>query len=535
MNQDKFHDETLDELEKTTDKLRMFEPRISKEAKTEDLENLFRDSFSIQKKASNEFVASTGNQEEVSTIKNETVDKQEKVEELVETIFDNKIEDTMSIDFQNFNTEVPYEETNYSIEMKQKRYGKVLMIVALLLIPALLSALIVANHSDLLINNTLKIVVSIFLGLSLVLFFVGVGIYFKRRREQTIRPKKMWQKTLYSIFMGCYAGGCVAVLLLLYGPNKAFKDWLVTTAMATMSHQHYATWFYNDSDIADVFSRNYIKETGDSTDASLIDTEIEDPNPSPEVPVVYENEYEQAILERDPGTLYKMITFDVNGCKAYLAVIYDPSKVGVTTTDRVGVRGQYVTTMAKREKALVAINGAGFYDPGHNSSGGKPRGITIVDGKIVTNNEYKAVTTGGLIGFTKENKLVLLKNTTAQKALEMGVRDAVSWGPFLIVNGKSAYTKGNGGWGYAARTAIGQRADGIVLFLVVDSNANRTKGANMVDLTRIMENYGAINAANLDGGTSSVMVENGGLISDPIDSDLVHQTRPIATSFIVTK
>ena len=30
MNQDKFHDETLDELEKTTDKLRMFEPRISK-------------------------------------------------------------------------------------------------------------------------------------------------------------------------------------------------------------------------------------------------------------------------------------------------------------------------------------------------------------------------------------------------------------------------------------------------------------------------------------------------------------------------
>jgi len=151
----------LDELEKTTDKLRMFEPRISKEAKTEDLESLFKDSFSIQKKASNEFVASTGTQEEISAVANETISKQEKVEEMVETIFDNQIEDTMSIDFQNFNTEVPYEETSYSIEMKQKRYGKVLMIVALLLIPALLSALIVANHSDLLINNTLKIGLSI--------------------------------------------------------------------------------------------------------------------------------------------------------------------------------------------------------------------------------------------------------------------------------------------------------------------------------------------------------------------------------------
>jgi exopolysaccharide biosynthesis protein len=298
-----------------------------------------------------------------------------------------------------------------------------------------------------------------------------------------------------------------------------------------MNHQYYCKWFYSDKDIADVYSRNYIQEVEESTDSSLVDTDIEEP----EETVVYENEYEQAILERDPGTLYKIIRFEVNGCNAYLAVIYDPSKVSVTTTNKIGTSGQYVTTMAKREKAVLAINGGGFYDPGYNSSGGKPRGITIVNGKIVTNNEYKSVTTGGIIGITNENKLVLLKNTTASEALEMGVRDAVSWGPFLIVNGKAAYTEGNGGWGYAARTAIGQRADGIMLLLVVDSNERRSKGANMVDLTQIMQNYGAINAANLDGGTSSVMVENGELINDPIDSELKHQTRPIATAFIVTE
>ena len=117
--------------------------------------------------------------------------------------------------------------------------------------------------------------------------------------------------------------------------------------------------------------------------------------------------------------------------------------------------------------------------------------------------------------------------------MDSGIRDAVTMGPFLIVNGKSSFIRGNGGWGLAARTAIGQRADGIVLFLVVDSNEFRSKGASMFDLTEIMENYGAVNAANLDGGTSSVMVENGELLNDPIDSAFRHKTRPIPTFFKV--
>ena len=74
----------------------------------------------------------------------------------------------------------------------------------------------------------------------------------------------------------------------------------------------------------------------------------------------------------------------------------------------------------------------------------------------------------------------------------------------------------------------------------------------MGDLTDIMERYGAINASNLDGGTSSVMVlpkqvakQNWNApctdyftnaycaINDPIDSTGTHQTRYIATSFVV--
>ena len=188
--------------------------------------------------------------------------------------------------------------------------------------------------------------------------------------------------------------------------------------------------------------------------------------------------------------------------------------------------------MAKDNNALVAINGGGFEDPNYNSNGANPLGITISDGKVVTEKEYKS--TGGLIGFTEDDKLVLGKMTVAQ-AKQMKIRDAVTFGPFLIVNGKSSQVLGNGGWGTAPRTAIGQRKDGIVLFLVIDGRTVTKPGADMNDLIEIMQNYGAYNAANLDGGTSSVMAVNGELINDPIDSSGAHKTRPIATGFALTK
>jgi exopolysaccharide biosynthesis protein len=97
-----------------------------------------------------------------------------------------------------------------------------------------------------------------------------------------------------------------------------------------------------------------------------------------------------------------------------------------------------------------------------------------------------------------------------------------------------AVMRANGGYGYGARTAIGQREDGVTLILVVDSNETRTNGASMKDLTDIFANYGAINAAALDGGTSTSMVENGKMISRPVNASLKHVTRPVATGIIVT-
>ena len=80
---------------------------------------------------------------------------------------------------------------------------------------------------------------------------------------------------------------------------------------------------------------------------------------------------------------------------------------------------------------------------------------------------------------------------------------------------------------------------GIVLFLVIDGRTVTKPGADMNDLIEIMENYGAYNAANLDGGTSSVMVVNEEdkweIINDPVDGSGAHRTRFISTGFILTK
>ena len=347
------------------------------------------------------------------------------------------------------------------------------------------------------------------------------------REKKEKNKKQLWKKILL-IFAILMVLGIAIFAFLLYGPYSGFREWLITTAMTTMRHQYLATWFYDDETIQEVLDKNKVQEVNEITDTNTIVV-----NKSENTQVEYANEYERAVLEKDPGNDdYKIIEIEGKGYSGYLAVIYDPSRVKTVYTKKLGTSGQYLTTMAKDNDALIAINGGGFDDPNFNSNGASPLGITFSGGKLITSKSYSG--SGGIIGFTEDDKLVLGKMTVKQ-AQEMKIRDAVTFGPFLIVNGKPSSVLGNGGWGTAPRTVIGQRKDGIVLFLVIDGRTVTRPGADMNDLIEIMQNYGAYNAANLDGGTSSVMVVNGEIINDPIDSTGAHKTRFISTGFILTK
>ena len=225
--------------------------------------------------------------------------------------------------------------------------------------------------------------------------------------------------------------GIDIILFLLYGPSLRFRDWLINTAMSTRSHQYLATWFYDDATIQDSLNRNSITDfafASNLDEVQLIDySQIEITE--------FANEYEKEILTKSKeNNDYKIIKITGKKYDGYLAVIYDPSRVDIAVTRYMGKDGQYLSKISEQNQAYVAINGGGFVDPKGEGTGGEPLGITIDNGKLLHETYYnKEDLKGGLIGLTSDHKL-FLGDITSKQALDMGIRDSVSFGPYLIVN-----------------------------------------------------------------------------------------------------
>ena len=415
----------------------------------------------------------------------------------------------------------------------RKKVGKIFLALGIFLFPLFSCLYIVSIFSDGLITEKMSLLVLLVAVFSFLLLVFG--IIFVITGKDVSRKKLRWPfKVILGLLAICWTVGGYTIVGLLYWPGTGFKSWLITTAMTTMNHQYFATWFYDEYDINIVLANNYVAETGEDTDPNLINFTEPDFNQT-----TFKNEFEREVLTKDEGNdLYKIIDIKRDKFKGKLAVIYDASKVKVGVSKGIGTSlsgtyGQYITEIASRYDAVIATNAGGFYDPDWNSRGGVPHGPVISEGQLVT--DFRRIATGGgLVGFDSNNKLILSR-MTAKEALAAGIRDAVDFGPFLIVNGKSSYVNGNGGWGEAPRTAIGQREDGIVLLLVIDGRQTGSIGADMNDLTRVMLDYGAINAVNMDGGTSSAMELNGEIITNPRNGNFAAKTRPVPNAWIVVR
>lgn len=318
--------------------------------------------------------------------------------------------------------------------MNYRRIGVKLFRLSACLLPVLTVLFTIGFHSNELVIPWFHYGVFLTLFLSIIFLITGLILCWKGRKEKS-KSRKI-STILFTIFMCFYLCGSGIFLFLLYGPNQKFRSWLIPTAMTTMNHQYLATWFYNNREIQSVLDENQIIERDEDTDINLIEIGNIDFNN-----MIYKDEYEKELLTKDPNNdIYKIIKIEGDDYQGYLAAIYDPSKVKVATTKYLNDRGEYVTDMASHRNALLAINGGGFIDPNYSSNGGTPHGIVIQDGKMINNQEYHS--TGGLIGFTYENKMILGK-MNANEAIQKGVRDAVTFGPFLIVNGHRSFIKGN--------------------------------------------------------------------------------------------
>jgi len=239
----------------------------------------------------------------------------------------------------------------------------------------------------------------------------------------------------------------------------------------------------------------------------------------------------QAIGPTNVGdTSSGIIIEDITGpsFKGKVMLIKNPKRVKLAVTKEIGIKGERVSDLVKDMGAFAGINAGGFYDPDGKGNGAFPDGLTMQDGQIVHNNVGNK--TVNIVGFDDQGKLVI-GNMRASQLLEKHIQEAVTFGPNLIVEGKNMIS-GDGGWGIAPRTGIGQMADGTVIFVVIDGRQPTWSiGATIHDLMNVFADYHAVNAVNLDGGSSSELVYNGKTANKLWN---IFGERYIPTAFVVT-
>lgn len=318
------------------------------------------------------------------------------------------------------------------------------------------------------------------------------------------KSRKIYKTTILFIILDIIVMFC---FFIMYGPWNHVRNLYVTTAMQTMNHQYLAKIFYNDKTIKKIQDSNYIITINEKID---LDDIIINTNEK----TTYKDEYEEELLTRDnPNDTYKIINLKVGNAKGYLVAIYEPQKIKLLRTKKfnAGTYGERVVDMCQRYNGSVCINAGGFAN-GLNNGSDIPQGYVIDEGEIVwpqTPTDSK----GNIIGINNEGKLTLLANTTGEEAINSGIKYGVEFGPFLIINGKSITIEGTP-YGVANKCVIAQRKDGVMMFLITEGESY-IDGASLKDVLKVLERYGAYNAANLDGGQSTSLVIDNKLINTP--------------------
>ncbi len=334
----------------------------------------------------------------------------------------------------------------------------------------------------------------------------------KKRRNRIIR------RTVLSIFTAilCLVIGLIIVLgTVFYGPSQMASDLLTVTLLETSALKFVPRMFFSEAGVQAIVERNKAESFDEITDTSLIVINTG----KDEVTGETEEEYKDVELVNVTGPTYK----------GYMLIVRDPSRVSVGVCHKPfgDTYGKYIDEIAEEYNALAVINAGGFEDDGGTGKGGIPIGIVYADGELMWTHTDDYYST--LVGFDKDDKLIVVDNMSSEQSKSLNLRDAVTFGPALVVNGEAAVITGSGS-GTNPRTAIGQRADGAVLLLVIDGRQVNSLGATMSDLIDIMLDFGAVNAANLDGGSSSKMYYDGAYINDGV---ALTGSRRMCTTFIV--
>ena len=330
-----------------------------------------------------------------------------------------------------------------------------------------------------------------------------------------------------SSFLGVTIGMVLVALILTitlicHGPSESAKELFATTILETGQLKFLANVFLSKEELQEIVNKNSLQDMDAEVDTDLINTEGNKEKKLIEIQKVSGNNFE--------GTMM---------------IVNDPSKISLATTYPWGEYGKELGVLVDDAGAIAGVNGGIYYSSGNK--GGRPYGVTVSNGEV---QDISLGLSGlYLIGFDENNLLRIInlegmnKKDVEKMLKEEKIRDAISFQEEasdknnhfvkLIINGEKRELNGMGS-GANPRTAIGQRKDGSVLILVTDGRGkNGHLGATASDLIEIMAEYGAVNAANLDGGSSSSMYYNKEYLMTSVTFYYSNSSWRLPTAFVV--
>lgn len=335
----------------------------------------------------------------------------------------------------------------------------------------------------------------------------------KRTQKRRRKSKNNFNKTfalfiVYELLFGILS----APFVLLYGPFENAKSRFVGTAMGSMHYQWMAKLFLSDEKINEILGRES-GETSETSDENGVDLSNK-----------WSSSISYDILDDNDNFIGHVLTID-NPTRVhigYTSKLNDANRVGETTSK-----------IATNNDAIAAINGGAFTDELNTqewtANGGTPSGVIITNGKIIYDDLAGAST--GMIAMTKDGKLII-GDYTLEELLEKDVTEAVSYKTKLLVNrGNMTSIKGDGGEGSRPRTLIGQKKDGAIILVVLDSKNDTSKDAATIkESQEVMYKLGCITAGTLDGGKSATMFYKDEVVNKP---SYAYGERSIPTAIIV--
>lgn len=305
----------------------------------------------------------------------------------------------------------------------------------------------------------------------------------------------------------------------LWGPSETAKK-MVTKTLQESSALKWVPRLCLSQEKIDSFYQNDVGELTVSMDTSLIDISRE--------AVKSEDGTDEWGLVDDDNDGIALAPVHGSTYNGYIMAIYDPSRVIMgCVPESFNVRGYTVEEMVKEFDAVAGINGGGFVDINGSGNGETPDSCAVFRGE-----KYFAYSSE-LIGFAglDSNHILHVDCTNVEDIEKYDIRYGCGYGPVLVVNGEINIGES---WesGLNPRTAIGQREDGTILFLVIDGRSVASLGASFQDLAEVMVRYGAVNAMNMDGGSSALMYMEDHYVNNEA---FVIGIRPVPTTWLVLK